>query len=109
MSRSPPTLRQAVLDLATLKPAPGDYLIAFYGSAVAKIGITPKRSGCRDRKAASRSRGAGRRCGSEAARSRGRGDTAGKAAPARQAAEAATARQKAAAAALTAATERLSR
>lgn len=27
---------QAVLDLNALKPAPGDYLIAFYGSAVAK-------------------------------------------------------------------------
>ncbi len=32
---------QAVLDLSTLKPAPGDYLIAFYGSAVAKYRHRP--------------------------------------------------------------------
>lgn len=29
----------AVLDLAALKTPPGDYLIAFYGSAVAKFSI----------------------------------------------------------------------
>ena len=33
---------EAVLDLAALKPAPGDYLIAFYGSAVAKYRYNPE-------------------------------------------------------------------
>ena len=33
---------QAVLDLATLKTAPGDYLIAFYGSAVTKYRHHPE-------------------------------------------------------------------
>ena len=32
---------EAVLDLAKLKPPPGDYLIAFYGSAVAKYRYNP--------------------------------------------------------------------
>jgi hypothetical protein len=32
---------EAVLDLAALKPPPGDYLIAFYGSAVAKYRHRP--------------------------------------------------------------------
>ncbi len=32
----------AVIDLARLKPAPGDYLIAFYGSAVAKYRHNPE-------------------------------------------------------------------
>jgi hypothetical protein len=33
---------EATLDLATLKPAPGDYRIAFYGSAVAKYRYNPE-------------------------------------------------------------------
>lgn len=33
---------EAVLDLAALKPAPGDYLIAFYGGAVAKYRHHPE-------------------------------------------------------------------
>ena len=32
---------EAVLDLAALKTPPGDYLIAFYGSAVAKHPVKP--------------------------------------------------------------------
>lgn len=36
---------QAVLDLAAIKPAPGDYLIAFYGSAVAKYCHHPEAVG----------------------------------------------------------------
>jgi hypothetical protein len=35
------TRSEAVLDLAALKTPPGDYLIAFYGSAVAKHPTTP--------------------------------------------------------------------
>lgn len=36
---------QAVLDLAALKPAPGEYLIAFYGGAVAKYRHHPEQVG----------------------------------------------------------------
>ena len=35
---------QAVLDLAALRTPPGDYLIAFYGGAVAKFAANPKES-----------------------------------------------------------------
>src|SRR5690606_6921380 len=33
---------EAVLDLAALKTAPGDYTLAFYGSAVAKYSYNPE-------------------------------------------------------------------
>jgi hypothetical protein len=81
---------QAVLDLAALKPAPGDYLIAFYGSAVAKY-----RHRLDDVTAA------------EDAVRKAEADLKAIAAEAAQAAEGVAERQKAAEAALAAAKERL--
>lgn len=99
---------QAVLDLATLKPAPGDYLIAFYGSAVAKYRHHPEAVPVAET-AKQQAEAAVQAADAEAKQLAAAVEAAPpeKQPEARQAAEAAAARQKAAAAALTAATERL--
>jgi hypothetical protein len=99
---------QAVLDTAALKPPPGDYLIAFYGGAVAKYRHHPEAVPAAEesRRKAEQELGAIEaevRKLTEAAKTA----PAEKKADADKAVETVTARQKAAAAAMAAAGERL--
>jgi len=99
---------QAVLDLAALKTPPGDYLIAFYGSAVAKYRHHPEAvTAAEEAKRQAEQAVAGIEAEAKKLADEAQAAPVEKKDEAGKAVEAVAARQKAAAAALAAATEEL--
>jgi hypothetical protein len=101
---------QVVLDTATLKPAPGDYLVSFYGGAVAKYRHHPEAvTAAEEAKKKAELEQAAADAELKKLTEDAKAAAAENKSDADKAVEAATARQKQAAAAVAAATEHLKR